>query len=276
MWTFQAFFSILVMMTSPTEYTPHEATPTARRQRTRDRLLCAALIVFARRGVSGTSIEELCEEAGMTRGAFYSNFASVDDLVLQLIDRAISTIVAGIRDIIQTSQLEHSGDGSTCDDTVEQQFTKLRDAAREALAGGGIDWTASIAWVITGAEIDLYTLRNPDLRARYLELQHAHFRTLGTEIDGVLTKFGARTSIPTDTVVGHLAAVNLRSAREAISPLDLEEAPIPDASELLAESMSSGSSTFDVSKLPAKSLLRPVNHGLDPVLDLLMALIRFD
>ncbi|MGJ7909308.1 TetR/AcrR family transcriptional regulator, partial [Actinopolyspora sp. H202] len=62
----------------------------ARRARTRDRLLTAAVAVFAERGVNGASVEEICDAASFTRGAFYSNFADKSDLVLALLDRSMT------------------------------------------------------------------------------------------------------------------------------------------------------------------------------------------
>ena len=56
----------------------------ARRQATRERLMDAAVELFGERGVLGASVEEICERAGFTRGAFYSNFESMDELFLTL------------------------------------------------------------------------------------------------------------------------------------------------------------------------------------------------
>ena len=66
------------------------AGPSPRRARTRQRLMSAAMTVFAERGVIGSSVEEICEAAGFTRGAFYSNFADKDALVLGLIEQGIA------------------------------------------------------------------------------------------------------------------------------------------------------------------------------------------
>ncbi|MFE8971489.1 TetR/AcrR family transcriptional regulator [Streptomyces albogriseolus] len=57
---------------------------TARRLRTRANLLDAAFTVFAAKGFGHVSIEEICEAAGYTRGAFYSNFAGLDELFFAL------------------------------------------------------------------------------------------------------------------------------------------------------------------------------------------------
>ncbi|MEU0969158.1 TetR/AcrR family transcriptional regulator [Streptomyces sp. NPDC005917] len=62
---------------------------TRRRVQTRARLLDAAFTVFAAKGFGRVSIEEVCEAAGFSRGAFYSNFATLDELFFALYrDRA--------------------------------------------------------------------------------------------------------------------------------------------------------------------------------------------
>ncbi|WP_055420344.1 TetR/AcrR family transcriptional regulator [Streptomyces pactum] len=57
---------------------------TRRRVRTRANLLDAAFAVFAAKGFGRASIEEVCEAAGYSRGAFYSNFGSLDELFFAL------------------------------------------------------------------------------------------------------------------------------------------------------------------------------------------------
>jgi AcrR family transcriptional regulator len=57
---------------------------TKRRVRTRANLLDAAFAVFAAKGFGRVSIEEVCEAAGYSRGAFYSNFATLDELFFAL------------------------------------------------------------------------------------------------------------------------------------------------------------------------------------------------
>ncbi|MFF0115053.1 TetR/AcrR family transcriptional regulator [Streptomyces prasinus] len=57
---------------------------TRRRVRTRADLLGAAFAVFAAKGFGHVSIEQVCEAAGYSRGAFYSNFATLDELFFAL------------------------------------------------------------------------------------------------------------------------------------------------------------------------------------------------
>lgn len=59
--------------------------------RTREALLDAAVKVFVERGFYGASVEAITAEAGYTRGAFYSNFDSKEQLFAALLqDRGFS------------------------------------------------------------------------------------------------------------------------------------------------------------------------------------------
>jgi len=61
--------------------------PLRRRVHTREILLTSAERLFIERGYAQVSISDICSAAGFTRGAFYSNFADKDELVLGLFDQ---------------------------------------------------------------------------------------------------------------------------------------------------------------------------------------------
>src|SRR6201988_362132 len=56
------------------------------RDDTRDKLFEAAARVFEEQGIGGASIEAIAAEAGFTRGAFYSNFASKEELIIAMLE----------------------------------------------------------------------------------------------------------------------------------------------------------------------------------------------
>jgi TetR/AcrR family transcriptional regulator, transcriptional repressor of aconitase len=61
---------------------------------TRERLLDAAERVFQREGLAAASVERITAEAGFTRGAFYSNFESKEQLFVELLmDRVYKTYI---------------------------------------------------------------------------------------------------------------------------------------------------------------------------------------
>ena len=57
---------------------------------TRDALLRSAARLFRERGLEGTSVEEIAADAGFTKGAFYANFKSKEELFLTMLDEKFS------------------------------------------------------------------------------------------------------------------------------------------------------------------------------------------
>jgi AcrR family transcriptional regulator len=68
-------------MRAPTRLTREE-----RKAQTRDRLVAQAHLVFLRRGFHAATLEEIAAEAGVTKGAVYSNFESKADLFMAVLD----------------------------------------------------------------------------------------------------------------------------------------------------------------------------------------------
>jgi AcrR family transcriptional regulator len=70
------------------------------RARTRSRLLGAAGRVGAHKGLERASIDEIAEEAGYTKGAFYANFESKEALFLAMLDERFAQRLAEIERVI--------------------------------------------------------------------------------------------------------------------------------------------------------------------------------
>ena len=58
------------------------------KERTRQRLLEQALLLFRERGYAATSLEQIAEAAEVTKGAIYGHFSSKEDLLLSAIEQA--------------------------------------------------------------------------------------------------------------------------------------------------------------------------------------------
>jgi AcrR family transcriptional regulator len=58
-----------------------------RQARTRSKLMSSASRLFCRRGLEQTSVDQIALQAGYTKGAFYSNFKSKEELFLALLDQ---------------------------------------------------------------------------------------------------------------------------------------------------------------------------------------------
>ncbi|MFB8892332.1 MULTISPECIES: TetR/AcrR family transcriptional regulator [Microbacterium] len=77
-------------------------TATRSRENTRVRLLDAAAEVFAEVGLDAASVEAVCDRAGFSRGAFYSNFDSKGELFLALVERSSSEKLDLVADRVRT------------------------------------------------------------------------------------------------------------------------------------------------------------------------------
>ncbi len=80
---------------------PKRLTRKEKQAETRALLLEAAERVFLRRGLAASSVEEIAAEAGFTRGAFYSNFDSKDQLFIELLQDRVYRNYARMMDRVE-------------------------------------------------------------------------------------------------------------------------------------------------------------------------------
>jgi AcrR family transcriptional regulator len=134
------------------------------RDETRTRLLDAAAKVFIETGIGAASVEDITEAAGFSRGAFYSNFADKDELVLALLERMSQESAAEIDQLM----IDHPDP----EDYVRATQAMLREPARR----GGLHHP------VLSTELVLYSLRNPKaqplLKARLDRAQESIWRVL--------------------------------------------------------------------------------------------------
>jgi TetR/AcrR family transcriptional repressor of nem operon len=66
---------------------------------TRERILDEAHALILEHGLNGTSLDQVIEKAGITKGAFFYHFKSKDDLALKLIQRFAQADEATLHDV---------------------------------------------------------------------------------------------------------------------------------------------------------------------------------
>ena len=132
--------------------------------RNRALLLDAARRVFLDRGYYAATLDQIADEAGFSKGAVYSRFASKADMFLALLEDRI-TERAG-----QNAQLagELAGTGN---------FSALLELAEQAERGAP-------GWRLLVTEFRVHAARDPELNRRYAAL---HARA----VDGVARTFTA-------------------------------------------------------------------------------------
>ena len=124
-------------------------TPERRRAMTRQHLLDAAAIVFARDGFHGSTLDEVAATAGFSKGAVYSNFKSKDDLFLELLHDRVDRQFAVVGEALETGSHDQA-----------EQYPRILQILRSATSPW--DDTFVTLWL----EFILYARRNPDAQQK--------------------------------------------------------------------------------------------------------------
>jgi AcrR family transcriptional regulator len=181
------------------------AALTPRRERTRERLLDAAFTVFAQQGIHGASIEAVCEAAGFTRGAFYSNFSSKEELFLALAERAMRRQLASLESISQELEPDLVHDGAV-------DYEAIRTVLSVVITDPG----DARQWALMRAELELLAMRDPAVGRPF----RAQEETLRAELDAAIRRIlvSCRLQFTVDerTAVDLLLSVYESSARAAV------------------------------------------------------------
>ncbi len=124
------------------------ATPRHRERSdaTRARLIRAAEKIFARDGFEAAKLEEIAAEAGYTRGAFYANFKSKEDLFFALLEGEIASRI----------------------DNIERLMKSVRDPADKLKVFREFLFTIAQdrRWSLISLEFKLFAVRHPEVKAR--------------------------------------------------------------------------------------------------------------
>ncbi|MCC6495594.1 MAG: TetR/AcrR family transcriptional regulator [Propionibacteriaceae bacterium] len=180
----------------------HTLTP--RRTQTREKLMDAAVALFAAKGVLGASVEEICERAEFTRGAFYSNFADKDELCLAVLNRQAARELSATQQAVEA--LRSGVLGASC-------IEELVDSALSVFMAVQPRTTEDL---VTGLELRLYAIRNPAIRPAFLNLNDEMIVQIGELLQSAVERVGARLLVPIEQAIDLLHAVYAHSGSSAL------------------------------------------------------------
>ena len=163
-----------------------EASGTSkRREATRQKLLDAAAEVFAELGLDAASVEAICERAGFTRGAFYSNFETKDELMLALTERFAGEKIEAVAE--RVAELQSRGETLEAGALVRQ----LLDVAFDRKQG-----------ILLTSEIRTRAMRDPRLAETYVAWQQGMAERVGSFIESLAQSYGFRLRLPAAEFAG--------------------------------------------------------------------------
>ncbi|MDT5128761.1 MAG: hypothetical protein QOH54_4405 [Mycobacterium sp.] len=160
-----------------------------RLERTRTLLLDAAEEVFAEKGFTPASLDDIARAAGYTKGAIYKHFATKEELFLAVSDRYWRRYFDNFAEVLSAATEVGSRE---LDDIAERwrQLSLDRGAEHAAL----------------GHEFTLYLLRNPDARKRVAAKRSEVVEALGKFIVEGIDRLGGALLIPPLTFAQVLVA----------------------------------------------------------------------
>ena len=164
---------------------------TKRRAETRARLLEAAMQIFVDRGFGRATIDQICSAAGYTRGAFYSQFDSLDELFFALYDQRAAQVTRQLADVLGTA---------ATDAPVVEQINRAVAAV-----------LLNRSWIMVRTDFLLHAARNPAAADRLI----AHRDTLRLAIVDRLEAIGTSARLPPSLADTNSAAAAVMCAYDA-------------------------------------------------------------
>ena len=147
-------------------------------RQTRDRLLEAAHASIVEEGVASISIRSICAAAGRTHGAFYSNFSSKDDLLVDLMEMHILEEVSFLRRILSEAA------GNDVDETLRILTERLAYVATEP------------EWSLLSIELQLHARRDSDFARRHNASKATCYRVFCELIEDLVIRYNLLPALP--------------------------------------------------------------------------------
>jgi AcrR family transcriptional regulator len=206
-------------------------TQEERREQTRDAVLAAAGRVFAQRGFEAASLDAIAEDAGVTRGAVYYNFAGKEELFLELLDRRCAERAQDLREVFAGTE---PGDV----DAANRQAQVAAQHALDAMTGD-TEWRALYLEFLARAARDadfrrMFARRTDQMRSALDEVVAEQTAPLGDSMPVTPEQL----AVVIDALGVGLWAHHMLHGRRAVQP-DL----FSKALGLLVEGLTAGAST---------------------------------
>jgi TetR/AcrR family transcriptional regulator, transcriptional repressor for nem operon len=157
----------------------------------RARLLDAAVQVIRSKGLSATSVDELCAAAGVTKGAFFHHFDSKQALAVAAAEHWSQT----------TGALFAAADYHSIADPLDRILGYL-DLRAQLIAGSPADYTCLVGTMTQEA-----FATNPDVRDACAASIFGHARTLEPDFEDALAAAGHPPEVDAEGLARHTQAV---------------------------------------------------------------------
>ena len=200
---------------------PARTRQSDRTRATRRKLLDAAKRIFAQQGFEAARLEDIAAGAGYTRGAFYANFKSKEDIFFAIFEEWVRERIESLASAVH----RHSDP----DDKLVALRTHYAALAKDRRL------------VLISMEFKLFALRHPEAHAR-LRSRHRRIRASLAELfSEIMTALGRELPIAYPAASACLSAVSQGLLLEhLIDPKTLSDADVRHVLGLYFDSIFSG------------------------------------
>lgn len=157
----------------------------------RDKLLKAAVTVIRSQGYSGTTVDDLCKIAGVTKGAFFHHFASKEELAVEAA-HFWSTV---------TDQLFAQAPYHRPKDPLDRVLAYI-DFRKELIKGETPEFTC-----LVGTMVQEVFDTNPSIRQACKESIFGHSSNVATDIEAAKKKYAPNLPFTSESLALHFQAV---------------------------------------------------------------------
>ena len=179
---------------------------TRRRAATRLRVIEAAYEVFSEMGIRDAPVELICERAGFTRGAFYSNFASKEELFLAVYEVQMQQRIDRLKTAVEAA----IGNADVGDpDVATAVLRRAGELFMESLA-------SDRTWYLLNIEFTAQALRHDELLPVTAAAETRFQDGLAEIMLGTLNRLGRRLTVDASSAVVTIIALYEATLKRAI------------------------------------------------------------
>ncbi len=162
-----------------------------KRENTRARLIEAGARVFTDKGFAGAKIDDVVTTAGFTRGAFYSNYESMESLLRDVVVTYVNALLDDVQRAIDAIE------GPPSVDSIVELLESIRPAGRTM-------------YILT-TEYTLYRMRNPEAKALDIAERNHISAVLAESVVSMLERMGRKPTVAPQTLSDLVVAFFLDS-----------------------------------------------------------------
>ena len=185
---------MVVDLMAPSSTSPATERSLRKRTNTRARLIEAAADVIVSKGIAGARIDDVVKQAGFTRGAFYSNYSSLQDVLTEAIVSRSNALLEKI------AQAVDSIEGPPTMTSLMELLEAIRPEARTI-------------YLLT-TEYSLFQLRNPDSPTIPGTARADFTARLSGTVEKVLARMGRRPTVSTASLADLVSLLFMDSITE--------------------------------------------------------------